>query len=406
MDKHAENKFSDDPGNDIKVYLDTIRKQTHNHSFLQIADWIRNTNKLITEKKARRRKRLRKLSWFAISFLSICFIVSCTYRVERVETSGSLVNFVIDKHEKQSFERLFSLQKVFTFTSFEFLQPGDPGIASFILFIPDNEQNRVIPFVQELKLLSGLRKLDVSPVTYNIKESLFSTFLHKSLKVGKRKLKSDEIISHIHSALEKKGLGFLSVKVLSTKSEKVSFTRADQYLSIRDTLTSRNTPPGKSTNIQTNTERAAHANREKLQLFNWLLGTWSVKYVPRPTFHYWMRMNDTLLMCFIIKYEDDEPDVSIGFSINYSAADSAILSLRGIEWEFLSANNKEINFKNNVTPKSANVKWSFNDEKKTWQSVISGERNLEIVNLVRNEDANFEDIVKGFITKNPGKIKL
>jgi len=119
-----------------------------------------------------------------------------------------------------------------------------------------------------------------------------------------------------------------------------------------------------------------------------------------------MRMNDTSLICFIIKYEDDEPGVSIGFSIKYSAADSAILSLRGIEWKFLSANNKEINFKNEITPKSANVKWSLDNEKKTWQSVISGERNLEIVNLVRNKDINLENIVKEFISKHPDKIKL
>jgi hypothetical protein len=117
-------------------------------------------------------------------------------------------------------------------------------------------------------------------------------------------------------------------------------------------------------------------------------------------------MNDSSLMCFIIKFEDHEPAVSIGFSIKYSVADSAILSLRGIEWKFLSANNKEVNFKNETTPKSANVKWNLGNDRKTWQSVISGERNMEIVNLVRIEDTHLEKIVKDFITKNSGKTKL
>ena len=141
-------------------------------------------------------------------------------------------------------------------------------------------------------------------------------------------------------------------------------------------------------------------------MFDWLLGTWKVKYVPNETYHHWMRMNDTSLICFVIRYEDNHPDVSIGFSIKYSAVDSAILALRGIEWRFLSANDDQIKFKNETTPKSANVKWSLDNEKKTWQSVISGERNLEIVNLVRNDDSDLESIVKDFITKNHDKIKL
>jgi len=118
-------------------------------------------------------------------------------------------------------------------------------------------------------------------------------------------------------------------------------------------------------------------------------------------------------MCFIIKhkdeglinYGDDGPDISVGFSIRYSNSDSAILSLRGIEWKFLSANDKEIHFKNETTPKSGNVKWSLGDEKKTWQSVISGEANLEIVNLIRDENISLENIVKKFITKYPEVIK-
>src|SRR4030095_9154643 len=126
----------------------------------------------------------------------------------------------------------------------------------------------------------------------------------------------------------------------------------------------------------------ASSEVEKLQIFNWLLGSWKVKYVA-DTYHHWLRVNDSLLMCFIIKYNNDEPEVSIGFSIGYSVRDSAILSLRGIKWGFLSANDKEVKFKNETTPKSANVKWSLGDERKTWQSVISGEKNLEVVTLIK-----------------------
>ena len=118
-------------------------------------------------------------------------------------------------------------------------------------------------------------------------------------------------------------------------------------------------------------------------------------------------------MCFIIQYPDEElikfgddgPDISVGFSIRYSNADSAILSLRGIEWRFLSANDNEVNFKNETTPKSARVKWALGKEKKSWQSAISGEKNLEVVNLIRDNNTSLENIVKEFIGKNPDVIK-
>ena len=151
----------------------------------------------------------------------------------------------------------------------------------------------------------------------------------------------------------------------------------------------------------------------KLEIFDWLLGSWKVKYVRQKTYHYWLKINDSLLQCFIIKYPDeglikigaDDADVSVGFSIRYFKIDSVTLSLRGIEWNFLSANEKEINFKNEVTPKSANVKWTLDPGKKSWQSAISGEQNLEVVNLIREENNSLENIVKEVIKKNPDVIK-
>jgi len=414
MDNNVENKFSKDPGNDPKIDWDAIRKRQHDDSFPIAADWIRATGKAIRVAWTRKRKRRRKLAWVSIGLLFILFIVSCTYRVERVEKSGTLVHLGIDKQEKQSFKRLSSLQQLYTFTSYAFLQPGNPAVTSFVFFIPAKESEKLVLITRELKLLSGLRNLDVSPVNYKIKESLFSTFLHKTLRVGnQQKLKKKDLAQHIQATLNKKGLGFLLINVLNDKDEKVSFTVADQSLGKNNSLFGSDTstlesgtPSSEGARLRTGLQSRKHKENEKLQIFDWLLGTWQVKYVPNETYHHWVRMNDSSLICFIITYEDNRPNVSIGFSIKYSAADSAILSLRGIEWRFISANDKEIRFKNETTPKSANVKWSLDNEKKTWQSVISGERNLEIVNLVRDEGTDLESIVKDFITKNPDKVKL
>jgi hypothetical protein len=97
--------------------------------------------------------------------------------------------------------------------------------------------------------------------------------------------------------------------------------------------------------------------------------------------------------------------VAVGFSISSFKSDSVILSLRGIEWKFLSADDKEIRFKNDITPKSADVKWVMDNEKTSWQSAISGQGNLEVVNLIRDNDTGIENFVREFLAKNPYILK-
>jgi hypothetical protein len=220
-----------------------------------------------------------------------------------------------------------------------------------------------------------------------------------------QKPKEEELTRNIRATLNDKGFGFLSISISNVTDGNISFTSPRQHPDTL-TLTNQSSRPGGNKKSRNVNARNTPGVLDKLQIFNWLPGSWKVKYVTQ-TYHHWLRVNDSLLMCLIIRYrnEDDEPDISVGFSIRYSISDSAILSLRGIEWKFLSANDKEIHFKNETTPKSANVKWSLADDKKSWQSAISGEANLEVVNLIRDENINLENIVTEFIAKHPELIK-
>lgn len=410
MSKYLENNLSGSEEKNLDAYWDSLRKRNADHSFPAMADWIREMHKSVGRSRFEKIKRRRRLRWYALAILPIFLVLSCTIPVNRVEKSGSLVNFGIDKTEKGSIQKLSSLQQAFSFTCYEFLRPGQPGTAFFISFIPEDKQKKLLSISQELRTLNGLRNLDISAVHYTIRESLFSTFWHETLKLGKQQTPTgEELTRNIQATLKNKGLGFLSINILNDKEGQIVFTSQKQS---PDSLPL--TPKAdEKQNVQDDNVRNVPAQKSKLEIFNWLLGSWKVKYVPQRTYHHWQRINDSLLMCFIIKYKDeglinygdDGPDVSVGFSIRHSNSDSAILALRGIEWKFLSANDKEIHFKNELTPKSANVKWSLEDEKKTWQSVISGESNLEIVNLVREENTGLEKLVKEFIEKNPGVIK-
>jgi hypothetical protein len=342
---------------------------------------------------------------FVLAILPVFFILSCTIRINRVEKAGSLVNFSIDKKEDGTFQKLSSLQQLFTFTCYKFLQPDQPVTAFFIFFIPDNEQKKLTLITEQLKILNGLQKLDISSINYTIRESLFSTFWHKTLQLGEQqKPKQEELTRNIQATLNDKGLGFLAIKISNAKEGNIAFTSGRQHPDTL-TLTNKKSVPGENKNSRNDNVRHTPDVMDKLQIFNWLLGSWKVKYVSQ-TYHHWIRINDSLLMCFIIKYrdQDDEPDISVGFSIRYSKSDSSILSLRGIEWKFLSANDKEIHFKNETTPKSANVIWSLGDEMKSWQSAISGESNLEVVNLIRDENISLENIVRDFIAKHPEQL--
>jgi len=397
-----ENNFFENTENDLDACWDVIRKRNSDHSFPTIASWIRETHKSLKKSRLQKGKK-RRLTWFAIAILPVFLIVSCTIHVDTVKQSGSLVNFSIDKQKKESFQKLSSLQQIFAFTSYEFFQPGIPGVASFIFFIPDKERSKLFSITKGLNELNGLKKLEIAPVNYTIRESLFSTFMHQTLKVGKtQKPEEKELFENIRTTLKKKELDFLSIHFLDDSDGNIVFTSAAKKPDSSIT-TNANSLPADNKKNQNDQTSIAPPGTEKLQVFNWLVGSWKIKFAPYApkTYHHWLRVSDSLLMCFIIKYNNDEPEVSIGFSIRYSKSDSAILSLRGIKWGFLTANDKEVRFKNETTPKSANVKWSLGDEKKSWQSVISGEKNLEIVNLIRTENINLENIVKDFIARNP-----
>ena len=281
-----QNKMSENTENDLDAYWDSIRNRNSDRSFLAVSDWIREMHKNVGKSRLEKRRRRTISRWFALAILPLFLILSCTIRVNRVEKSGSLVNFGIDKKEDRSFQKLSSLQQLFTFTCYEFLQPDQPTIASFIFFIPEKEQVKLSLITEELKILNGLRKLDISSINYTVRESLFSTFLHKTLKLGEQpRPKAEELTRNIEVTLKDRRLDFLSINVLNDKDGNIAFVSEKQNLESL-TITNKDTLAVERETTRNDKVRNAPAGIYKLQIFNWLLGSWEVKYVPR-TYHYW-----------------------------------------------------------------------------------------------------------------------
>ena len=401
-----ENNKSENREHDLDALWDSLRKRNYDESFPAIADWIREANKNVRRSRSEKRQRRVRSRWFAFAIIPLFFILSCTIRVNRVERSGDLVNFSIDKKENGSLQKLSSLQQLFTFTCYEFFKPDQPAIAFFIFFIPGKEQEKLSLITEQLKILNGVQNLDINSVNYTIRESLFSTFWHNTLQLGKQqKPTSEELTRNIQATLKVKGLGFLSINLLNDNNDRVAFTSSTHD---QDSLPikNENIQPIEEKNNQRDKTRKVAASMTRLEIFDWLLGSWQVKYVPQKTYHHWLRVNDSLLICLIIKIKEyEKPEVAVGFSISYVKPDSVILSLRGIEWKFLAADDKEFRFKNEITPKSADVKWVMDNDKKSWQSAISGQGNLEVVNLIRDNNTGIENFVREFIAKNPNVIR-
>jgi hypothetical protein len=168
--------------NDLDAYWDSIRNRNSDDSFLVAAGWIRETHKNVRRSRLEKRKQRRRSKWFVFAILPVFFILSCTIHINRVESSGNLVNFSIDKKEGSSFQKLSSLQKLFTFNCYEFLPPDQPAMAFFIFFISDKEQEKLSLITEQLKILNGLRKLDIRSINYTKRESIFSTFWQENLQ--------------------------------------------------------------------------------------------------------------------------------------------------------------------------------------------------------------------------------
>src|SRR5687767_10254921 len=115
-----ENKSSAE--NNWDALWDFFRKRNFDDSFPAVSDWIRETHKSIEKSRLKKRKNRRRLRFLAIVLFPILLIVSCTYRVDRIEKLGSLVNFSIAKQENESFQKLSSLQQIFSFSFLEFSQ--------------------------------------------------------------------------------------------------------------------------------------------------------------------------------------------------------------------------------------------------------------------------------------------
>jgi hypothetical protein len=295
-----EDKFLNKEENNLDAGWDYIRKRNAEHSFPEMSDWIREMNKKVGRSRLEKIKRRRRVRWFAFAILPIFFILSCTIRVDRVEKSGSLVNFSIDKKEDQSIRKLASLQQASTYRFHEFLHPDQPGMVFFIFFVPDNEQKKLLLLSDELKALNGLGNLHISAINFTIRESLFSTFWHKTLKLGKQEKPAPaEVKRTIQASLNDKGLGFLSINVSNDMDERVEFIGAAPNPD-NSIITNKSDGSAEDKSLKSEQIQNLVQGKHKLQIFDWLLGSWKIKNLPSRAYHHWLKINDNLLRCFII----------------------------------------------------------------------------------------------------------
>jgi hypothetical protein len=220
------------------------------------------------------------------------------------------------------------------------------------------------------------------------------------LNIGKApKPKPAEVKKKVQSKLKSKGISFISIDISEGESQPV-FSVAQPGI---DTATNSSVshPVADALEKKKPAEVIIDKRIPGLEKFNWLRGTWKVKNVQNETHHYWMKVNDSSLKCFIIEItEDEKTNMTVGFTIRVSKDRTMMLSLKGAQWKFITSTADEFIFYNDLE-QDPNVKWTLKDGKNIWQSVRSGEGNAEFINLIKEENNKFEKMVKNFGKQHP-----
>lgn len=392
-------KSFQDSNDELRSYWKSVKDTNFDASFSETAQWIRANAK--DNRPLRKSRKLARAKWILAALIPVLFIVSCTYQVKRVEKFADLINFSLEKHNAASLQRLASLQQQLGFKCYQLFQPELPNLASFISLVKNDAQ--VIG--REISGLSGVDQLTISPINYSVRESLFSTFVHTKLKLGESpKPKKEEVKNAVQQELSSKGLAQLEIDILIDEQQPLVITNHSiapttpdsptTIITSVDTTSVNKARPSKTITKQTRTKH--------LENFEWLLGSWRVLHTNVETWHYWVRMSDSVLKCYIVDKPDGKVNMTTGFYIKRSYTDEIELHFKREVWMFSTASGDQFLFKNGLQERRTDVTWTLKDNN-TWQSIISGEGNKEFTNLWRQHNQEVEDLVKLMMKNNPDK---
>lgn len=202
-------------------------------------------------------------SKYSLAYASMFFVFiigSFAFKVKSRSKYGDMVTFEQAK-ETYVLKNETHTQSLFNLFS-RFNDPSDSSSFLFITFIKENnEETKKI--VDQLKEISGVSDLVITPVVFEFKESLFSSLLNKVFEIQINEAKPDDtqIENKIKEILQGKGLGSVDVQLDDSQdvlfsSEKVhqqpSFSGPLDSMAIANDITDQSDVPGKKDTTEPN----------------------------------------------------------------------------------------------------------------------------------------------------------
>ncbi|HYF30269.1 MAG TPA: hypothetical protein VD993_04030 [Chitinophagaceae bacterium] len=384
-----------DSNDELNSHWKSIKDADFSASFPETAQWIRENAKSGRFGRNRTRSRIK---WTVAAFIPLLFIISCTYKVDRLEKFGDLINFSLHKGNHTSFQQLASLQKRFGFSSYQLFQPGLPHLASFISLV----RNDAGVIEKELSAVSGVSRLKVSRINYSVRESLFSTFVHTRLKMGASPKPEKEVIKKaVQNELKTQGFAHVDIDIAIDEKEPlvVKYNLPEDTES--DTAVTIIYVPDSAPRFVPRSNTMSRQARQ-LKNFEWILGTWKVLHKDVETWHHWVGMSDTVLKCYVLEKPGKQVNLTVGFYLKNSHTNEIELHLKSEQWTFVTRSNTPWQFSNDSEGPRSDVTWALKDNN-TWQIMFSGQGNKEFINLSRQPNQEMEDLVRSMIKNHPDK---
>jgi hypothetical protein len=164
---------------------------------------------------------------YALIFFTL-IIVSCTYKVKSYAKHGDMITFALAKTSNLLSNQAPANSLLHSFS--RIARPSDSSSFLFIKFIRQNNQEAKKLF-ENLKEVEGVSDLNITPIVFEYKESLFSSFLHKALEIKIKEAKPDnkQIKNKIKEVLKDKDMGSVDIQV-DDYSQDVWFSTKTLYL--------------------------------------------------------------------------------------------------------------------------------------------------------------------------------
>lgn len=159
------------------------------------------------------------LKW-SIGILIPLFIFSCTYKINRTESVGTVIRFSLQPDNLIALQKLNTLQDKYEFSLTRLYNGANDYYLSYL----NSEGKGSEEVIKALHEIPAINSMQVTPVTANTRETIFSVLIFNTFKthIDKNRISKADLKKTIQLQLSKSGFNDISVEVLDNGAVRLS----------------------------------------------------------------------------------------------------------------------------------------------------------------------------------------